>query len=80
MSVFEFRLLGPLEVDAAGVAVALGGPKQRALLAYLLLQPGRVVPDERLIDELWGNDPPATARNAAASRNDHLERRHREKR
>ena len=63
MSALEFRLLGPLEVDAAGTPVPLGGPKQRALLAYLLLHPGQVISDERLIDELWGDEPPATARN-----------------
>ncbi len=63
MSALEFRLLGPLEVDAAGTPVPLGGPKQRALLAYLLLHPGQVISDERLIDELWGEEPPATARN-----------------
>jgi DNA-binding SARP family transcriptional activator/class 3 adenylate cyclase len=58
----QFRILGPLEVlDAQGRPLALGGPKQRALLAVLLLHAGQVVAVERLIDELWGQDPPDTA-------------------
>jgi DNA-binding SARP family transcriptional activator len=57
----EFRLLGPLEVRDGDRAVALGGVKQRALLALLLLNVNRVVPRERLIDELWGEHPPETA-------------------
>jgi DNA-binding SARP family transcriptional activator/class 3 adenylate cyclase len=58
----EFRILGPVEVlDAQGQRLALGGPKQRALLAVLLLHAGQVVAIERLIDELWGEDPPDTA-------------------
>jgi DNA-binding SARP family transcriptional activator len=58
----EFRILGPLEVlDAQGRPLALGGPKQRALLAVLLLHAGQVVAVERLVDELWGEDPPDTA-------------------
>ena len=57
----EFRLLGPLEVAEQGRSVSLGGAKQRALLAVLLLHANRVVARERLIDELWGNSPPVTA-------------------
>src|SRR3954452_1039860 len=57
----EFRLLGPLEVRAGDGPLPLGGEKQRALLALLLLNANRVVSRERLIDELWGEDPPATA-------------------
>jgi len=58
----EFGVLGPLEVlDAQGRRLALGGPKQRALLAVLLLHAGQVVAVERLVDELWGEDPPDTA-------------------
>jgi len=56
----EFRLLGPLEVVDGGRPLALGGPKQRSLLAILLLHIGQVVSTERLIDELWGESPPAT--------------------
>jgi DNA-binding SARP family transcriptional activator len=58
----EFRILGPLEIlDDQGQRLALGGPKQRALLAVLLLHAGQVVAVERLVDELWGEDPPDTA-------------------
>jgi DNA-binding SARP family transcriptional activator/tetratricopeptide (TPR) repeat protein len=56
----DFRLLGPLEVAEHGHLLALGGAKQRALLAVLLLHANDVVPSERLIDELWGESPPAT--------------------
>src|SRR4051812_14582769 len=57
----EFRLLGPVEVVAGGSVVALGGPKQRALLALLALNAGEPVSRDRLIDSLWGERPPATA-------------------
>ncbi|MGH2630458.1 MAG: BTAD domain-containing putative transcriptional regulator, partial [Actinomycetota bacterium] len=57
----EFRVLGPLEVADGGRLIPLGGAKQRALLAVLILNAGRVVPTERLIDELWGERPPPTA-------------------
>ena len=56
----EFRLLGPLEVRAGDGPLPLGGEKQRALLALLLLNANRVVSRERLIDGLWGDDPPET--------------------
>lgn len=60
----EFRILGPLEVVDRGRALALGGPKQRALLAALLLRPNRAVSVDRLIDALWPTRPPAAAANA----------------
>jgi predicted ATPase/DNA-binding SARP family transcriptional activator len=59
----QFRLLGPLEVVIAGESVPLGGQKQRALLATLLLEPNRIVSGDRLIDAVWGEFPPETARN-----------------
>src|SRR5262245_32659285 len=62
----EFRILGPLEVSGTGGEVPLGGPKPRALLAVLLLHGNEVVPTDRLIDELWGEDAPDDA--AAALR------------
>jgi DNA-binding SARP family transcriptional activator len=62
-TVTRFGILGPLEVFAGGHAVALGGPQQRGLLAVLLLDANRVVSRERLVSELWGDDPPATARS-----------------
>jgi DNA-binding SARP family transcriptional activator len=60
----EFRILGPLEALEGGRQVALGGSKQRALLAILLLHAPDVVSRDRLIDELWGTSPPGTAPNA----------------
>jgi DNA-binding SARP family transcriptional activator len=57
----EFRLLGPLEAVAAGEALPLGGPKQRALLALLLIHANEVVSVDTLIEELWGESPPRTA-------------------
>src|SRR5262245_19352384 len=54
----EFGILGPLEVRSAGEPVDLGPPKQRALLALLLLHVGRVVPTDRILQELWGDDAP----------------------
>ena len=57
----DFRILGPLEALDNGHAVRLGGRKQRALLALLLLHPNETLSTERLIDELWGERAPATA-------------------
>jgi YVTN family beta-propeller protein len=57
----EFRILGPVEVSNGAGILALGGPKQRALLADLILNVGTVVATSRLIDDLWGDDPPQTA-------------------
>ena len=57
----EFRILGPLEVSDETGHVALGGPRQRGLLAILVLDAGRVVPTDRLIDLLWGEEAPKTA-------------------
>lgn len=54
-------ILGPLELRRAGKLVPLGGAKQRAVLALLLLQAEEIVPVERLIDELWGEEPPPSA-------------------
>ena len=57
----EFRILGPLEVSDETGPLLLGGLKQRAVLALLLLDAGRVVSVDRLIDALWGEQPPRTA-------------------
>jgi len=59
--VTQFRILGPIEVLIDGRPASLGAPKQRALLALLLLNRRRVVSAEQLIDGLWGQDPPASA-------------------
>jgi DNA-binding SARP family transcriptional activator len=57
----EYRILGPLEVVDGDQPLPLGGPKQRALLALLLLRANEVVATDTLIDRLWGERPPATA-------------------
>ena len=57
----EFRVLGPLEVEVDGRVLKLGGAKQRALLALLLLHANEAVSRDRLIDELWGEHTPETA-------------------
>ena len=60
----EFRILGPLEVLENGRALSLGRLKERIVLAVLLLHANEFVSRERLIDELWGLSPPATASKA----------------
>ena len=57
----DFRILGPLEVLDEGRPVALGGSRQRALLALLLVHVNETLTTERLVDELWGEHPPAKA-------------------
>jgi basic membrane lipoprotein Med (substrate-binding protein (PBP1-ABC) superfamily)/DNA-binding SARP family transcriptional activator len=58
----SFRMLGALEAEGpGGAAVALGPPKQRALLAILLLHVGELIPTEQLVDLLWGETAPRTA-------------------
>jgi predicted ATPase/DNA-binding SARP family transcriptional activator len=57
------RLLGPVSVLVEGEPVALGGQKRRELVGALALEAGEVVSRDRLIDALWGEDPPDTARN-----------------
>src|SRR6185503_15248194 len=59
----EFRVLGPLEVTEEGRSQPLGGPKQRTVLAHLLLSANRLVAGEKLMDALWGEEPPPSARN-----------------
>lgn len=59
----QYCLLGPVEARDGGTSLPLGGPKQRGLLAALLLRANRAVPAEQLIDDLWGPRPPASARN-----------------
>jgi predicted ATPase/DNA-binding SARP family transcriptional activator len=61
---FRVEVLGPVEAWVDGRQVALGGQRPRALLAVLALMRGRVVSSERLIDELWGVDPPVRARDS----------------
>jgi YVTN family beta-propeller protein len=54
----EFGILGPLEVRRSGRAVPLGGPRQRAVLALLLLEANRLVSMDRLAEDVWGGHPP----------------------
>ena len=68
----EIRILGPLEVFCDGTPVGLGGPRQRALLTLLVTRPGTIVPRERLIDELWGEEPPESALNVLQTYVSHL--------
>jgi YVTN family beta-propeller protein len=70
--VLVFRILGPLEVVDQERSVPLGGPKQRALLAILVLRRGEVVSSDRLIDQLWNERPPATAAKTLQGYMSHL--------
>ena len=58
----RFRVLGPLEVTGEDGPITLGGPRQRAVLAHLLVRANQVVPADALIDQVWGEEPPNTAR------------------
>jgi YVTN family beta-propeller protein len=60
----EYRILGPLEVLDQGRPISLSGNRQRALLALLLLHANEVVPTERLLDDLWGPEPPESGSKA----------------
>jgi predicted ATPase/DNA-binding SARP family transcriptional activator len=71
----EFRILGPLEVFDEQRPIAVAAAKQRALLAVLLLHANEVVSRERLIDELWGERPPATAAKVVQAYVSQLRRR-----
>src|SRR5712692_9420860 len=60
-SMVRFRILGPLEVRTDQDWSGIGAQKWRALLATLLLNPGQLVSTDRLITEIWADDPPAKA-------------------
>ena len=64
MATWEFRILGPLEVLADGRPLELGGHKQRAMLAVLVLEANRVVSSDHLIEALWEDEAPDTAMKA----------------
>jgi DNA-binding SARP family transcriptional activator/tetratricopeptide (TPR) repeat protein len=57
----EYRILGPLEVYRDGARVQPTSPKQKALLVDLLINRGRAMSRDRLVDDLWADNPPATA-------------------
>ena len=59
----RFRLLGPLEIRAGEDWRGIGAPKWRSVLATLLIHPGQIVPADTLINEVWGDAPPARAAN-----------------
>jgi DNA-binding SARP family transcriptional activator len=59
--VLEFRILGPLEARYGEESVPLGGLKQRAVLAILLLRANQLVSVDRLVEDLWGDEPPSAA-------------------
>lgn len=70
----EFRVLGPLEVREGGRPLPLGGGKEAALLALLLLRAGETLSIDRLIDALWGERPPASAAKSVHVYVSHLRR------
>jgi SARP family transcriptional regulator, regulator of embCAB operon len=70
----SFSVLGPLSVQRDGKAVPVGGLRQRVVLAMLLMNAGRPVSVERLIDGLWDDDPPAGAVNTLQVYISHLRR------
>ena len=64
----QFRVLGAVEaLDGAGQPLDVGGPKPQLVLAQLLLNPNRVVSTDALVDALWGDDPPPSARRSLQS-------------
>ncbi|SEF29712.1 DNA-binding transcriptional activator of the SARP family [Amycolatopsis pretoriensis] len=74
MAECRFQLLGPVQLFAGDVAVPIGGPGVRGLLALLALKPGKVVGLDEIIDALWGHDPPASARTIVHGNVSHLRR------
>ena len=63
----DIRLLGPIVAERCGEPVSLGGRRQRAVLARLAIGAGQIVTVERLVDDVWAGDPPATALNTLQS-------------
>ena len=68
----RFKVLGPLEVAGEEGPLSLGGPKQRTVLAHLLVRANELVPADTLIDRVWGEDPPDAARGTLHSYISHL--------
>ena len=62
-STIRFDVLGPLRVTVDGRAVPIRSVREQIALATMLLQPGRAVPVERLVEAIWGSEPPRSARN-----------------
>src|SRR5437763_5455952 len=62
----KFTILGALTVTMDGRRIAIGGARQRTILALLLLNPGRIVSVDTLVETVWNGRPPATARTQVA--------------
>jgi ABC-type transport system substrate-binding protein/DNA-binding SARP family transcriptional activator len=69
---YRFGILGPLTATRGGVPLRLGTPQQRAVLAVLVCQAGRVVTRERLVDALWGDAPRHAALSSIRAHVSHL--------
>ena len=70
----QVRILGPLQVEEGGQRITVGGVRQRAVLADLLLHANQVVPSEQLLTDLWGEDTPPSAANALQAATSRLRR------
>ena len=60
----QVRILGPFQLEEGGRRIIIGGLRQRAVLASLVLHANEVVPSEQLLVDLWGEDSPPSAANA----------------
>ena len=72
MAPMEFRILGPLEVADGDGLRRLGGPKQRTVLANLVLRVNQIVDSDRLIGQVWGDEPPPAVRSTLRGYVSHL--------
>ena len=70
----DVRYLGPLSIERNGTDVALGGPKPQVVLAHLAVHARTLVSTDTLIDALWPDAPPSTARNTLQTYVSHLRR------
>ncbi len=70
----DFHILGPLEIVDEGHSIPLRGEKQRALLAALLIRANEIVPEDVLLDELWGEEQPSSGKAALRVRVSQLRR------
>ncbi|MGI9607544.1 MAG: AfsR/SARP family transcriptional regulator, partial [Acidimicrobiales bacterium] len=68
----RYRVLGPVRVEKDGEELPLGGPQQRLVLALLIAAAGRVVSSSNLIDAIWADDPPQTAKKTIQGYISHL--------
>ena len=67
VSQMRFQVLGPVAVESNGKTASLGGPKQRAVLAMLIAGAGEAVPIDRIVDGVWGDDPPGSVETSIHS-------------